>query len=87
MTLAVRGSMLTLAAAALTAIAIPWYLVARTLQTATPVPSTVVATSVIWADRVFPARGALAHWLHRRGVAYSVWASRHPPAAARIKKD
>ena len=74
------------AATALATIAIPWYFVARTLQTATPVESRVVATSVIWADRVFPARGPLAHWLHVRGVAYSVWASRHPPAAARIKK-
>jgi len=79
--------MLTLAAAALTAIAIPWYLVARKLQDAQPVPSAVAAAGVIWGDRVFASRAPLAHWLRRRGVAYSVWASRHPPAASRIKKD
>jgi hypothetical protein len=87
MALTVRGIWVMLAAAALATIAIPWYLVARTLQNAEPVPSSVVAGGVIWADRVFPSRGPLAHWLHVRGVAYSVWASRHPPAAARIKKD
>ena len=75
-----------LAAAAAATIAIPWYFVARTLQTATPVPSEVAAAGVIWGDRVFPSRAPLAHWLRFRGVAYSVWASRHPPAAARIKK-
>jgi hypothetical protein len=86
MTLAFRGAWTALAAAAVATVAIPWYFVARTLQDATPVPATVAATSVIWADLVFPSRRPLAHWLHARGVAYSVWASRHPPAAARIEK-
>jgi hypothetical protein len=86
MALAFRGSWAALAAVAVATVAIPWYFVARTLQNATPVPSTVVASSVTWADRVFPSQRPLAHWLHVRGVAYSVWALRHPPAAARIKK-
>lgn len=86
MALAFRGTWAALAAVAVASVAIPWYFVARTLENATPVPATVLASSVIWADRVFPSRRPLARWLHFRGVAYSVWASRHRPAAARIKR-
>lgn len=66
---------------ALAAIAIPWYTVARTLADAKPVArSSVSPSGVVWGDRVFTSRDDLTAWLHRRGAAYSVWASRHPHA-------
>ena len=65
------------------AIAIPWYYVAQTLRHARPVP-TDPASSVFWGSLYFNTAPDLSQWLRRRGVAYSVWASRHPPAAGRI---
>lgn len=65
------------------AIAVPWYYVAQTLRHARPV-STQPASSVFWGSLYFNTRGDLSTWLRHRGVAYSVWARRHPPAAARI---
>jgi hypothetical protein len=68
---------------ALGALAIPWYFVVRTLREARPVVAARIApTGVVWGGRVFVARGPLHHWLHFRGVAYSVWAYRHPAAAS-----
>ena len=67
----------------LVAVAIPWFYVVRTLSTARPI-STPPASSVFWGSVYFNTARDLSHWLHRRGVAYSVWAHRHPPAAARI---
>jgi hypothetical protein len=74
-------------AAALAAVGLPWYLAAKTLADSAPVNSHLAASSVIWADRVFVSQHALAAWLHSRGVGYTVWASRHPFASARIKKS
>src|SRR4051794_34034554 len=37
-------------------------------------------SAVVWGDRVFAGPGGLSHWLKVRGIGYSVWATRHPPA-------
>ena len=67
---------------ALAAVAILWFLVARTLANPPPgVVSPVHSSSVVWGERVFTSRGPLYHWLHVHGVAYSVWSGRHPLAA------
>jgi hypothetical protein len=55
--------------------------IARTLRHVQPVRSTRPPVSaVVWGDRVFSNPAGLAHWLRFRGVGYSVWAHRHPPA-------
>jgi hypothetical protein len=66
------------------ALAVPWYYVVRTMRNVQPVNSPVPARSVFWAHSYFNTPRELRRWLHRRGVAYVVWAKRHPPAAARI---
>src|SRR5438046_6583480 len=70
--------------AAVVALGIPWYYVVKTIRNATPVESPIAASAVYWGDRWFPRTKQLSHWLHDRGVAYSVWAKRHPAAASRI---
>ena len=65
------------------AIGIPWYYVAKKLQDVRPVNGPAAA-SVYWGSLWFNTRHDLGVWLHRRGVAYRVWAHRHKPAAARI---
>jgi hypothetical protein len=72
---------LVLVTAAVAALAIPWYLVARTLRDVKPAAASPVhASAIVWGGRVFATRGPLQHWLHVRGVAYSVWGGRHPAA-------
>jgi hypothetical protein len=66
---------------ALAAMAVPWYLVGREIADAKPAVRSLAATGIVWGDRVFTARAPLSAWLHRRGVAYVVWARRHPPAS------
>jgi hypothetical protein len=69
-----------LAAAAV--LALPWYFVGRTLNDARPAAvSAVAASAIVWGDLVFTAPQPMRHWLHVHGVAYSVWAGRHPDAA------
>jgi hypothetical protein len=72
---------LLLILAAIAAIGVPMYFVVRTIADARPVVSFVPPTAVVWGDRVFSSRPPLAVWLHRRGVAYAVWAERHPRAS------
>jgi hypothetical protein len=68
--------------AAIAAIGVPMYFVVRTIADARPLGGPFVPpTAVVWGDRVFSSQPPLAVWLHRRGVAYSVWAERHPPAS------
>src|SRR5207237_845947 len=43
-------------------------------------PKTQSPNSLVWADRVFVNRHALAGWLEARGVAFEAWAQRHPAA-------
>jgi hypothetical protein len=58
------------------------YFVGRTIADARPVGGSFVPpTAVVWGNLVFSSRPPLAAWLHRRGVAYSVWAERHPRAS------
>jgi len=55
--------------------------IVRTLKHVKPVRSHVPPVSaIVWGDRVFLTRQPLAGWLRVRGVSYSVWAHRHPPA-------
>jgi len=55
--------------------------IARTLRHVQPVRSKAPPLSgVVWGDLVFSNPAGLAHWLKVRGVGYSVWANRHPPA-------
>jgi hypothetical protein len=44
-------------------------------------------SSVVWGDRVFVGPGSLGHWLKVRGVAYPVWAERHPPANHLLQRE
>jgi hypothetical protein len=61
--------------------------IAHTLQHVQPVRSkTPPVNAVVWGDRVFVGPGGLAHWLKVRGVGYSVWAHRHPPANHLLKR-
>lgn len=72
---------------ALAAVAVLWFVVARTLANPPPaVDSPVHSSSVVWGQRVFTSRRPLHHWLHVRGVAYSVWSRRHPLAAETLSK-
>jgi hypothetical protein len=60
------------------------FLVGREIADAKPARSTFIPpTAVVWGNRVFSARPALAAWLHYRGVAYTHWAGLHP-AASRV---
>jgi hypothetical protein len=43
-------------------------------------PTKPPKSAIVWGDRVFVGPGSLAHWLKVRGIGYSVWADRHPPA-------
>ena len=59
----------------------------RTMRHVQPVRATVPPVSaVVWGDRVFLGPGGLARWLKARGVGYSVWAERHPPADRVLKR-
>jgi hypothetical protein len=40
--------------------------------------------AIVWHDRVFESRGALARWLGSRGASYAAWARIHPAASAVI---
>src|SRR5262245_56213998 len=84
MTVSGRTSRLALAVALIAlAIAISALVavIAHTLKHAQPVRSNEPPVSgVVWGDRVFVGPGSLAHWLKVRGIGYSVWAERHPPA-------
>jgi hypothetical protein len=61
--------------------------IAHTLKHVKPVKAKKPPVSaVVWGDRVFVGPGGLAHWLKVRGVGYSVWADRHPPANHLLQK-
>jgi hypothetical protein len=62
--------------------------IVRTLRHVKPVQSKVPPVSaVVWGDRVFIGPGGLSHWLKVRGVGYSVWAERHPPANNLLQRE
>jgi hypothetical protein len=61
--------------------------IAHTLRHVKPVHATKPPVSgVVWGDLVFSQPPMMAHWLRVHGVAYSVWAQRHPPANRLLKK-
>ena len=61
--------------------------IAHTLKHVQPVHSKQPpVNAVVWGELVFSNPSALAHWLRVRGVGYSVWAHRHPPADHVLKK-
>ena len=62
--------------------------IVRTLRHVKPVRSEVPPVSaIVWGDRVFFGPGSMKHWLKVRGVAYSVWAERHPPADNLLQRE
>lgn len=59
-----------------------------TLRHVKPVKATVPPVSAVpWGDRVFVGPGGLGRWLKIRGVGYSVWAERHPPANHLLQRE
>ncbi len=44
-------------------------------------------SAVVWGDRVFFGPGSMKHWLKVRGIAYPVWAERHPPADKLLQRQ
>ena len=62
--------------------------IVHTMKHVKPVKVTQPPVSAVpWGDRVFLGPGSLSHWLKVRGVAYSVWAGRHPPADQLLQKE
>jgi len=61
--------------------------IANTMRNPKPVKASVPKVSaVVWGDRVMFGTPAMAHWLKSHGIAYSVWAGRHPPANQLLNK-
>lgn len=46
-----------------------------------PQPPQPQAKGIVWAGRTFVDLAQFSHWLRSRGVAYEVWALRHPTRA------
>jgi hypothetical protein len=61
--------------------------IVRTLKHVKPVRAAKPPVSaVVWGTLVFQSPSGLDVWLRRHGVAYSVWADRHPPANHLLRK-
>lgn len=61
----------------------PWVLAARSLTSPLRVTQPSASPrSVVWANRVFSSRSALASWLAANGASYKTWASNHRIDAA-----
>ena len=50
-----------------------------------PTSAAARADAIVWANRVFSSRAALAAWLSVRGTTYESWARRHPGEAATLE--
>jgi len=62
--------------------------IVHTMKHVKPVKSEVPPVSaVVWGDRVFVGPRGLSQWLEVRGISYSVWAKRHPPANHLLQKQ
>jgi hypothetical protein len=62
--------------------------IVHTMKHVKPVKSEVPPVSaVVWGDRVFMRPNGLALWLKARGIGYTVWAQRHPPANHLLQKQ
>ena len=51
-----------------------------------PASAAARADAIVWANRVFSSRAALATWLAVRGTTYESWARRHPGDAAILER-
>jgi hypothetical protein len=51
-----------------------------------PASAAAPADAIVWANRVFSSRAALASWLSARGTTYESWARRHPADAAILER-
>ena len=80
-----RTFALLLTAAALAATGLVWARVVATLSNGVPQASSLQATSVVWADRVFLSVPDLTAWLHARGASYRGWSHSHPAARDRLE--
>jgi len=61
------------------AVALVFALVASQLAGGPPKhPVSAPAQAIVWNNRVFFDREALAKWLHSRGASYDVWVANHP---------
>src|SRR5436309_366712 len=62
--------------------------IVNTMRNVQPVHADVPPVSAVaWGDRVFVGPDSLAHWLKVRGIGYSVWADRHPPANHLLQRE
>jgi hypothetical protein len=62
--------------------------IVNTMRHVKPVKATAPPVSAVpWGDRVFFGPGTLHHWLKVHGIAYSVWAERHPPADNVLQRE
>jgi hypothetical protein len=62
--------------------------IVHTMKHVKPVKSEVPPVSaVVWGDRVFMGPRGLSLWLKTKGIGYSVWAKRHPPANHLLQKQ
>lgn len=69
---------------------VPWWIVNGPWEPFPPVaPSEPVRMpkppTVRWGGQTFKTKVELERWLRPRGASYTVWAQRHPEAAARLK--
>jgi hypothetical protein len=72
---------------AVVVVAVPWFVVARTLVNAKPVATDVAAPrSIAWGGRVFSTKADLAAWLRSHGASYGVWAELHPNDRAILER-
>lgn len=74
--------------AGLAAVVVVWVLVARTLmhpQRVTQSSGAIRPTAIVWADRAFASRAALASWLASHGATYREWAKLHRVDAAIVE--
>lgn len=72
-----------LAVCGLAAVLLTWTRVVQMLSDARPIgSSTARSEAIVWDDRVFSSRAALAGWLKSHGGDYRRWRIVHPAAAA-----
>ncbi len=86
-TLSMRGLLnVVLFAVVVALVGLVWLQVAKTLtKTVPPAPIVGQPKAVAWGAHVFPNRAGLEAWLRERGIAYSVWAARHPAGVSLIE--
>lgn len=74
--------LLWLVAIALTTLV--WVRAIESLTNPKPTTAQTRPQAFVWGDRVFQSKPLMEQWLRERGIAYSVWAKRHPAAVGII---